>query len=171
MKHSLSVSAISSKTTVFHLFHHICIRRENTKLIQRIRTQRKGVREMPKKAKEKNIALRHLRAHLKLSQEKFAEQLGVSNLTYRHWESREHFTLGALQEILDAAAAHGVYLTDAEIVALSGIHKPVPHAASDVHNTANDSSGANSDPKRAELIQDGLSATNVILSTVTSDFT
>ena len=78
---------------------------------------------------------------------------------------------GALQEILDAAAAQGVYLTDAEIVALSGIHKPVPHAASDVHNTANDSSGANSDPKRAELIQDGLSATNVILSTVTSDFT
>lgn len=121
---------------------------------------------MPKKAKEKNIALRHLRAHLKLSQEKFAEQLGVSNLTYRHWESREHFTLGALQEILDAAAAHGVYLTDAEIVALSGIHKPVPHAASDVHNTANDSSGANSDPKRAELIQDGLSATNVILSSL-----
>ena len=73
---------------------------------------------------------------------------------------------GALQEILDAAAAQGVYLTDAEIVALSGIHKPVPQAASDGHNTANDSSDANSDSKRAELIQDGLSATHVILSSL-----
>ena len=54
---------------VFHLFHHICIRRENTELIQQIRTQRKGVREMPKETKEKNIALRHLRGHLQMRQE------------------------------------------------------------------------------------------------------
>ena len=51
---------------------------------------------MPKEAKEKNIALRHLRAHLQLSQEKFAEQLGVSNQTYCKWESKKHFTLGGV---------------------------------------------------------------------------